>query len=223
MNKSSSTHTRTALQPIKKIDSHGKELSMKSLLLGTQSLQSLPDFLNPLLHFLSAANHWEHSADRSKQEEGETEEMWDREREGGGGWLPKSRACHEWIYGWGDSSGRRANWWVTHNQPPYRCPAKLDCIQRLVIRPDLANVSHSSPEPRQLSVIRAWPGLPFPPSDCYTSAPPSTASSSSSTLSVSWHWVSGGEGAEVSTTKGLLTRFGCPPLLHANSLLPELF
>ncbi|CAB1429889.1 unnamed protein product [Pleuronectes platessa] len=57
-------------------------------------------------------------------------------------------------------------------EPPYRTPAKLDCIQRLVIRPDLANVSHSSPEPRQLCVIRAWSGplLSFP-SDCHPSNP----------------------------------------------------
>lgn len=97
--------------------------------------------------------------------------------------LPRSRACHEWIYGQGDSGGRWAIWWVTHNQPPYRSPAKLDCIQRLVIRPDLANVSHSCPEPRQLSVIRVWPALAFLSPDCYSSSPPSSASSM---LPVSW-------------------------------------
>lgn len=129
-----------------------------------QSLQSLPDFLNPLLYSHSLCS----KPPRRGRKQGE-------------GWLAKSTACHEWIYGWGDSGGRRSNWWVTHNQPPYRSPAKLDCIQRLVIRPDLANVSHSSPEPRQLSVIRAWPGLPFllP----LSSTPPST---SSAVPSVSW-------------------------------------
>lgn len=63
------------------------------------------------------------------------------------------------------SAEGRANWWVTRNQPPYRGPAKLDCIQRLVIHPDLANVSHYSPESRQRSAIRARPGLPLLPLD----------------------------------------------------------
>lgn len=75
MNKSLSTRPHIALQPIKKIDSLRKDLSIKSLLLGIQSLQSLPGLLNPLLHFLSAANHWEDSADRSKQREGKREEV----------------------------------------------------------------------------------------------------------------------------------------------------
>lgn len=44
-------------------------------LLGTQSLQPLPDLPNPLLHFLSAANHWEDSAARSEQREDEREEV----------------------------------------------------------------------------------------------------------------------------------------------------
>lgn len=88
---------------------------------------------------------------------------------------------------------------MTHNQPPYRGPAKLDCIQRLVIRPDLANVSHSSPEPRQLFVIRARPGLPLLPLDCQPS------------IRFIFHpvcilTVSGEE-----ATEGLLTRFVCPP------------
>lgn len=111
-------------------------------------------YLIPLLYFLSAANCWGTSADASEQREGKRE-----------GRLARSTVCHKWIYGWGDSSGRQSNWWVTHNQRPYHSPAKLDCIQSLVVRPDLANVSHSSPEPRQLCVISAWPGLPFPACD----------------------------------------------------------
>lgn len=53
-------------------------------------------------------------------------------------------------------------------------PAKLDCIQRLVIRPDLANVSHSSSEPLWLYVIRAWPRTAF--SSPLTPVPPLAAS-----------------------------------------------
>lgn len=64
----------TPLQPIKKIDCLRKDLSIKSLLLGTQSLQSLQDLLNPHLHFLSAANRREDSADRSEQKEGKSQE-----------------------------------------------------------------------------------------------------------------------------------------------------
>lgn len=99
-----------------------------------------------------------------------------------------------WVDLWlgGDGRGRggevlRGNWWVTHNQPPYRSPTKLDCIHILVIHPDLANFSYSFPKPRQLCVIRARPGLYFPLSlDCYSSTPPSTVFT---ILSLSWHCV----------------------------------
>lgn len=83
-----SVQPETPLLPIRKIDSLRKDLSIKSLLHWNQSLQSLPDLLNPHLYFLLAANHWEDATDRSEQND-------EAER----GDLPRSRACHEWIYG----------------------------------------------------------------------------------------------------------------------------
>lgn len=62
-------HRETPLQPIRKIDSLRKELSIKSFLLWTQFSQSLPDSLNPHLHFLLAAEQREDGADRSEQRE----------------------------------------------------------------------------------------------------------------------------------------------------------
>lgn len=154
------------------------------------SLHSLPVLLNPLLYFLSAGNHWESSEHWSK---------WREVAKRGGVWRREHQLVTSGFMARETAAGRRSNWWVTHNQPPYRGPAKLDCIQRLVIRPDLANVSHSSPEPRQLFVIRAWPGLPLLPLDCQPS------------IRFLFHpvcilTVSGEE-----ATEGLLTRSVCLP------------
>lgn len=90
----------------------------------------------------------------------------------GVGWFPNSSLS--WVdLSLGEDSGGRANWWVTHNQPPYHSPTKLDCIHILVIHSNLANVSHSSPEPRQLWFIKSRSGLYFPSSDCYSPLHPS--------------------------------------------------
>ena len=93
---------------------------------------------------------------------------------------------------------------MTHNQPPYRSAAKLDCIQRLVIRPDLANVSHSSPEPRQLCVIRAGSGLPLLPLRL-----PSLQTLPSAAFPRFCRYLDIVSGEEA--TKGLLTRSLGPP------------